>query len=261
MDDIDVPRCVPGAAEQILDTLRALGFVWDGEVVYQSRRTDAYRAAFERLTEAGCIFPCACTRRQLASSGGTTIDGGQLYDGRCRDSLPPGEPPRAWRLRVPAAEIAFDDAIQGMLSQQLQRDVGDFVVLRADGLFAYQLAVVVDDGEQGISHIVRGADLVDSTPRQVLLQQLLGLPTPWYAHLPVAIDGAGQKLSKQTLATPIDVKQPLTTMMAAWSFLGQSWQQGHEPDSLEAFWPEAIRQWQIKRVPNQRQLSAPDYSR
>lgn len=258
MEDVDSPRCVAGADAQILKTLEAYGFEWDGEVVYQSRRSDLYRAAFDELNAQGSIFPCACTRKQLAG-GGTAIDGGQIYDGRCRSGLAQGTAPRAWRLRVPdAGTISFDDAIQGRRSQQLRRDVGDFVVLRADGLFAYQLAVVVDDFAQRISHVVRGADLLDSTPRQMYLQQLLGYPQAAYAHLPVAVDAEGEKLSKQTLAAPVDVAQPLAALLAAWRFLGQV--QFDAPSSVQEFWALALQHWQLKRVPKCRAQPAPDYA-
>ncbi|CAG4884552.1 Glutamyl-Q tRNA(Asp) synthetase [Georgfuchsia toluolica] len=258
MEDVDSPRCVAGADRQILKTLEASGFEWDGEVVYQSRRSDLYRAAFDRLNSSGCLFPCACTRKQLAG-GAPAIDGGQLYDGRCRNGLPPGARPRAWRLRVPdAGETSFDDAIQGRMSQQLRRDVGDFVVLRADGLFAYQLAVIADDDEQGITHVVRGADLLDSTPRQIFLQQLLGYPQPVYAHLPVAVDANGEKLSKQTLAAPVDVAQPLPALLAAWRFLGQMPEA--PPARVNEFWEYAITHWRLSKVPQRRAQAAPDYS-
>ena len=253
MEDVDLPRCVPGAEKQILNTLEAFGFEWDGEVVCQSRRSDLYRSALDRLITQGQVFPCACTRKQL-SGGAVAIDGSPLYDGRCRHGLAPGDKARTWRLRVTDAAIAFDDAVQGHQVQQLQRDVGDFVLLRADGLFAYQLAVVVDDAEQGITHVVRGADLLDSTPRQIYLQQLLDLPLPAYAHLPVAVDAAGEKLSKQTLAAPVDTAQPLDALNAAWRFLGQSWQGGHAPGDIREFWHVAISQWRIDRVPRVRTL-------
>ena len=258
MEDVDLPRCVVGADTQILKTLEDFGFEWDGEVVYQSRRNDLYRAALDQLLKLGQVFPCVCTRKQLASAA-TAIDGGLLYDGRCRNGLPDGEKPRAWRQRVNDEAIAFDDAVQGHQAQRLQRDVGDFVLLRADGLFAYQLAVVVDDAEQGITHIVRGADLLDSTPRQIYLQRLLDFPFPAYAHLPVAVDKAGEKLSKQTLAAPLDTLSPLTALLAAWRFLGQSWQEGCAPDTAENFWQEATVQWRLDRVPQVRKLAAADY--
>ena len=259
MEDVDLPRCVVGADTQILKTLEAFGFEWDGEVVYQSRRTDRYRAAFDQLNSSGHLFPCACTRQQLAG-GATAIDGGQLYDGRCRNGLPFGARSRAWRAHVPdEGIISFDDAIQGRLSQQLRRDVGDFVVLRADGLFAYQLAVVVDDFEQCISHVVRGADLLDSTPRQIFLQQQLGYLQPSYAHLPVAVDAHGEKLSKQTLAAPVDATQPLPALLAAGRFLGQMPEE--QPTSVAEFWEYAIEHWRLRSVPQSRAQTAPDYSR
>lgn len=258
MEDVDLPRCVAGADAQILKTLEVFGFEWDGEVMYQSRRSAFYRAAFEQLSTNGDVFPCACTRKQLAASV-TAIDGGQLYDGRCRAGLPAGAMPRAWRVRAPdTATTAFLDAIQGRVSQQLRCDVGDFVVLRADGLFAYQLAVVVDDNEQGITHVVRGADLLDSTPRQIYLQQLLAYQQPAYAHLPVAVDARGEKLSKQTLARPVDAADALPALMAAWRFLGQA--QGEQPANVNEFWGWAMAHWQRDSVPKYRAQAAPDYS-
>ncbi len=262
MEDVDLPRCVAGADTRILKTLEAFGFEWNGEVVYQSRRTGLYRAVFEELNGSGRIFPCACTRKQLAGAA-IAIDGGQLYDGHCRAGLLPGTAPRAWRVRVPneapdEGVIAFDDAIQGRVAQQLRRDVGDFVVLRADGLFAYPLAVVVDDEEQRISHVVRGADLLDSTPRQIFLQGLLGYTQPAYAHLPVVVDAKSEKLSKQTLAAPVDVVQPLPALMAAWRFLGQAALDG--PGSVEEFWTQVLSHWQLQRVPQCRTQAAPNYS-
>ena len=173
MEDLDRPREMPGAADVILRTLQAFGFEWDGPVLYQSRRDEAYAAALEKLRQAGFIYGCACTRREIADSAIDGIDG-PVYPGTCRGGLPSGKSPRAWRMVTEDRNIAFDDAIQGRLSQNLQRDIGDFVLKRADGLYAYQLAVVVDDAEQGITHVVRGADLLDSTSRQIYLQQMLG---------------------------------------------------------------------------------------
>ena len=260
MEDVDQPRCVAGADGQILKTLDAFGFKWQGEVMVQSNRTERYRAAFDQLRANGFIFPCACTRKQLAG-GATAIDGGQIYGGRCRNGLRNGGKARAWRVRVGDDDIKFDDTIQGRITQQLQRDVGDFVVLRADGLFAYQLAVVVDDTDQQITHVVRGADLIDSTPRQIYLQRLLGLASPGYAHLPVAVDSSGVKLSKQSLAAPVVAAQPLRALLAAWRFLGQVWGDEAAPGDLREFWLNAIRDWEIDRVPAQRQMPAPVYSR
>ena len=204
MEDVDAPRCSTAAATEILRALEACGLAWDGKVVWQSRRGDAYAAALERLKAAGRVFPCACTRRELADSA-IAPDGAAIYPGTCRQGLVAGRPARAWRLRVGDARVVFDDAIQGRMVSDLASEAGDFILLRADGLFAYQLAVVVDDAEAGITHVVRGADLLASTARQIFLQQCLGVPTPIYAHLPVVVNAAGEKLSKQTRAEAVDI--------------------------------------------------------
>jgi len=248
IEDVDVPRCSKAAADEILRTLEACGFAWDGEVVWQSRRTDAYAAALERLQVAGRVFACACTRRELADSA-IAPDGAAIYPGTCRQGLAEGRQARAWRLRVGDARIGFDDAIQGRIDSELASEAGDFILLRADGLFAYQLAVVVDDAATGITHVVRGADLLASTARQIFLQQCLGLPIPCYAHLPVAVNAAGEKLSKQTHAAPVDVSRPGPALFAALEFLGQrppAELSGASPDEL---WNWAMRHWRIDRVP------------
>lgn len=257
MEDLDRPRCRDGAANDILRTLEAFGFEWDGEVIWQGRRGTAYSNALERLRAAGRVFGCACTRRELADSA-LAPDGASVYPGTCRLGLPPGRGRRADRLRVGQALIAFDDAVQGRLVQNLAEEAGDFVLLRADGLFAYQLAVVVDDGEQGITRVVRGADLLDSTPRQILLQQLLNLPTPTYAHLPVAIDAAGEKLSKQSCAEPLDPARPISSLLAALCFLGQEPPAELAEASLGDFWRWATAHWELARVPRRRLLPAPE---
>lgn len=257
MEDLDRPRCQDGAANDILRTLEAFGFEWDGEVVWQSRRSTAYADALERLRDAGRVFACACTRRELADSA-LAPDGAPVYPGTCRLGLPPGRGLRADRLRVGQACIAFDDGVQGRLTQNLAEEVGDFVLLRADGFFAYQLAVVVDDSEQGITQVVRGADLLDSTPRQILLQQLLGWPTPTYAHLPVAIDASGEKLSKQTRAAPLDATRTIPSLLAALRFLDQAPPAELAEASLSEFWRWAIAHWELARVPRRRLLQAPE---
>ena len=173
MEDVDQPRCKPEYADSILRTLEGLGFVWDGEVMVQSRRTAAYRTALDRLISEGKAFGCSCTRKELADSARAS-DGGQVYPGTCRHGLLPGRGARAWRIRSPDREIFFNDVVQGRITRNLAQDCGDFVLLRADGYFAYQLAVVIDDAEQGITQVVRGADLIESTPRQIHLQQVLG---------------------------------------------------------------------------------------
>jgi len=220
IEDLDPPREQPGATDAILRSLEAFGLEWDGNVVYQSRPLDRYDAALERLRRAGHVYPCACTRREIADSSLSGIDG-PVYPGTCRAGLPPGREARAERVRAAGAAIEFEDRLQGLVRQDLEREVGDFVLRRADGFVAYQLAVVVDDAEQGITEVVRGADLLDSTPRQIHLQRLLGLPTPGYLHVPVAANAAGEKLSKQTLARALDADRPSVALAAALNFLGQ----------------------------------------
>ncbi len=258
IEDVDTPRIVPGAAEGILRTLEQFGFEWDGPVVWQSRRTDAYRAAFEALRAAGRVFPCACTRKEIADSA-LARDGTRRYPGTCRDGLAPGREARAWRLRVEPGEVSFDDAVQGPIREDVAADVGDFVLLRADGLFAYQLAVVVDDAEAGVTEVVRGADLLDSTGRQILLQRLLGHPQPRYAHLPVASNAAGEKLSKQTLARAVEGADPARVLVDALDFLGQEPPAGLAEAGLAAVWAWARQHWSMARVPRRRSVPAPRY--
>lgn len=257
IEDVDEPRCRPEAEAQQLAALEAFGLTWDGPVWRQSERKAAYRDALEQLKAAGQVFPCACTRRELADSSLMAIDGAQRYPGTCRHGLPPGRAARAWRLIVLEAELGFVDAVQGPVSQQLARDVGDFVLLRADGYFAYQLAVVVDDSAQEITHVVRGADLLDSTPRQIWLQRCLGLPTPDYAHLPVAVNAAGEKLSKQTLATAVDPAEPVPALLRALRFLGQE----PVPELRYATRDEclawATTHWRMDTVPRVRTQAVP----
>jgi len=258
IEDLDPPREAPGAATEILRTLESLGLQWDGTVLRQSERGDAYRAALEELERKGATYPCACTRREIGDSALAGIDGGLVYPGTCRSGPPPGRATRATRVRVDAAVIEFDDAVQGRVRQQLATDVGDFVLRRADGLFAYQLAVVVDDAAQGITDVVRGADLLDSTPRQILLQRLLGVPTPRYLHLPVAINAAGEKLSKQTLAPPIDRARPGAVLLMALEFLGQRPEPGLVDGSPAELLAIAIARWDRTSIPRARAVRARD---
>jgi glutamyl-Q tRNA(Asp) synthetase len=256
IEDLDTPRVVAGAADDILHALESCGMQWDGTVMFQSTRTDAYRAALEKLRASGLVYPCACSRREIADSAVSGIEG-PVYPGTCRDGLAPGKTARAWRIDTRGAQFAFDDGVQGRVQQNLESDIGDFVLLRADNLFAYQLAVVVDDAEQGITDIVRGADLLDSTPRQIYLQRLLNFPTPRYCHVPVVVNAAGEKLSKQTLAAAIDPARPLPALVSALRFLGQE-----PPDSLAQagvleFWAWAIPNWKIDRVPRGRSARSP----
>ncbi|HEU4992066.1 MAG TPA: tRNA glutamyl-Q(34) synthetase GluQRS [Luteimonas sp.] len=216
VEDLDPPREVPGAAAEQLRTLAGFGLESDGPVLWQSTRGDAYQAALDRLLASGRAFACHCSRSALATEGGVHR---HCVPGARPDPARPGP---AIRLRVPdGAAVAFDDAIQGHFEQDVAAAVGDFVLRRADGPWAYQLAVVVDDAAQGITDVVRGADLLDSTPRQLLLQQALGLAAPRHAHLPLVLDADGRKLSKSLAALPVDAADPLPALRAAWAALGQ----------------------------------------
>lgn len=230
MEDLDPAREPPQAAAHILRTLEAFSLHWDGEVLYQSTRLTAYREALAQLHSQGLIYACDCTRQQIQAMGG-------IYDNRCRQRQTAVQH-GALRVQIPDRTIVFDDLIQGTQAQELMRECGDFVLLRKDGLFAYQLAVVVDDAWQNITHVVRGADLLPSTARQICLQHYLAYPTPRYAHIPVAVNAAQQKLSKQHFATPIDHSKPSPLLMQALQFLGQA-----APASLAQAHPEALLQW------------------
>ncbi|MDR3298981.1 MAG: tRNA glutamyl-Q(34) synthetase GluQRS [Candidatus Accumulibacter sp.] len=249
IEDIDAPRTQPGATDGILRTLEGFGFEWDGEVVFQSRRLDLYHAALVRLQLAGLTYPCSCSRGEIAASATRrSVDGGLLYPGSCRAGLREGAAARAWRLRVPDREFAFQDRIQGEARQNLEREVGDFVLLRADGQYAYQLAVVADDAAQAVNAVVRGVDLLDSTARQIWLSQCLGLPAPSYAHVPVAVNPAGEKLSKQTQAPAIDPAQGVGLLARALRFLGQPVPTEAKKMELADFWRWATGAWNIARV-------------
>ena len=255
MEDLDPPREQPGAADAILRTLEACGITWDGEIMYQSKRSAAYRAALARLDAQDMVYPCACTRREIADSA-LGPDGALIYPGTCRDGLAPEKTPRATRVRVDHDTIEFGDSVQGKLRQDLAAEVGDFVLLRADGLYAYQLAAVVDDAEQGITDVVRGADLLDSTPRQIYLQRLLGLRIPRYLHLPAAVNAAGEKLSKQTRAAPVDERDPVPALAQAMEFLGQAPPAQLCRAPLTEFWRWALAHWDAQRIPRRRSLPA-----
>ncbi len=253
IEDLDTPRTIDGAAEDILNTLEAYGLYWDEDIIYQSQRTAAYEAAFHRLQDAGAIYPCCCTRKEIADSALQRGDE-LIYPGTCRNGLAQGKAARAWRVHVNDAQISFRDGPQGDITQNLASEVGDFVVLRADGLFAYQLAVVVDDAFQNITHVVRGADLLCSTPRQIYLQRLLGLTTPAYMHLPVAVDAQGEKLSKQTLAEPVGKNNASSTLFDALVFLRQQPPAELRFSAIEQLLAWATANWQPETLLNCREL-------
>lgn len=248
IEDVDEARTVPGAAEDIVATLTAFGMQPDGEIVWQSRRKARYAAAFEQI--AAQVFACGCTRKEIADSRiALAADGAAIYPGTCRNGLAAGKPARAWRLRVPAADdprgqIMFRDRWQGEISEVLATSVGDFVLRRADGFWAYQLAVVVDDADQGVTDIVRGADLLESTARQIYLQQLLGMATPRYLHVPVVTNDNGEKLSKQTGAIALDLKHPVDELRRAARCLGLQ-VDGAMP-TMGDFWEAALPQWKAR---------------
>ncbi|MBS0039456.1 MULTISPECIES: tRNA glutamyl-Q(34) synthetase GluQRS [Neisseria] len=249
MEDLDPPREMPGAASHILHTLEAFGFEWDGEVAYQSRRYALYEETLCRLKTAGLVYPCHCSRKDWQAGARRGADG-FVYNGRCRHPgqrpAPQGKQP-AWRIRVPDRDIGFSDGIVGGYAQNLAGDIGDFVLLRADGYWAYQLAVVADDAEQGVTHIVRGQDLLVSTPRQIYLQQCLGVPTPQYAHLPLLTNAQGQKWSKQTLAPALDLNRREQLLRQVFRYLKL-------PDAPETDRPAelldwAVAHWDMGKVP------------
>lgn len=248
MEDLDTPRNVPGAADEILRTLEAFGFEWYGAVIYQSQRDQFYRAALERMATQGATFPCACSRKEIADSSLLGIEG-PVYPGTCRAGLAAGRSGRAIRVRVGSVAIEFRDLIQESITQHLATQIGDFVLRRADGIVAYQLAVVVDDADQGITQIIRGADLLASTSRQIFLQRLLGYAALSYGHLPVATNHAGEKLSKQTLAQPIDINKAPNLLFDALRFLGQNPPPVLQQSSQAPLWDWAFRHWSLAKVP------------
>lgn len=218
IEDVDKPRVVHGSEEEILETLRLYALEWDGEIVRQSDRTPLYESALHSLRERGLVYDCACSRAELQRAASAPTGREPVYPGTCRNGIPAGRVPRAVRFRAPDEVIAFDDLLAGHVEENVAAETGDFVVRRADGLFAYQLAVVVDDADQGVNQVVRGADLLTSTARQIALQRALGYPTPTYAHVPLVTNPDGTKLSKRDAALPL----PALDDPAIRSTLGQA---------------------------------------
>jgi glutamyl-Q tRNA(Asp) synthetase len=249
IEDLDPPREMPGTADAILRTLEQYGFEWDGTVLYQSSRHEAYREALEQLRRDGRSYRCNCSRKQISEEAQRLGLPAGVYPGSCRTSAISGHQPHAIRLLCPEAKISFTDRIQGHFSQRLEQEVGDFVLRRADGLFAYQLAVVVDDAYQGITEVVRGSDLLDNTPRQIALQQALGLNSPDYLHLPVVLNSEGQKLSKQSFAPALDNAQPLPVLWQGLAFLGQRPIPELLQGDINALWRWAIEHWHSEYIP------------
>ena len=252
IEDIDTVRCKPAWADEILKTLGVLGFEWDGEVIYQSRRLSLYEEAISYLKKNGWLYPCGCSRKEIADSSVQGIEG-VVYPGTCRNGLLEGRLPRALRMITNNQSVLFRDIIQGEVRQCIESEIGDFVIRRADGLIAYQLAVVVDDWDQGINQVIRGADLLLSTPRQIYLQQRLSIETPIYGHLPVVLNDAGEKLSKQTGALAIDRSDPVRVIQWGLVFLGQAPPTGL---TLKELWQWALEHWSLEKVPRQPAISA-----
>lgn len=250
MEDVDELRNVSGAADDILFTLDAYGFEWDGEVMYQTRRKQAYAEALDKLVDQHLVYRCTCSRRELRENA-IMGDYGLIYPGFCEHKDHPAHKEHALRLRTSQQPHEFNDQIMGLFGQNLKQDIGDFIIRRRDGLFAYQLAVVVDDAFQNISHIVRGFDLLDSTPRQIYLQQCLAYPAIEYAHLPIAINAKGDKLSKQTGARGIGKKPDVAMLVDSLKFLGQQPPDNLARASLPTVWQWALENWKLDAVPRQ----------
>jgi len=246
IEDIDETRTIAGAADDIIHTLSALGMQSDEPIIWQSQRKSRYEAAFLELENK--VYPCACSRKEITDSRvSLSSDGAAIYPGTCRSGLPEGRSARAWRLRVPDVGdaldiIEFNDRWQGLVSESLSAAVGDFVLRRADGFWAYQLAVVIDDADQAITHVVRGADLLESTSRQIYLQRLLNKKTPHYLHVPVITNDRGEKLSKQTGAQALDISQPVSTLLVAAKALELDIQ-AEAVNSVQSFYEAAVPSW------------------
>lgn len=240
MDDIDTPRNQAGADTSILTSLETLGLYWDDEVLFQSHRQEAYQEALNLLSEKNLLYRCTCTRKQLQ---------GNAYPGTCRNKGHSSDQQHALRIITKQEPINFNDEIQGHFRQILETEIGDFIVHRADGLVAYHIATVVDDAYQEITEIVRGADLLDSTPRQIYLQKTLNYSDPTYAHLPIAVDKQGYKLSKQYHAKPIDDTDPVTTLILALDFLGQDPEKLLAEESVEEIIEWGIKHWSLEKIP------------
>ena len=249
MEDLDPPREEPGAADDILRTLEIYGLFWDENILYQSSRHEAYEAALTQLQQQGLTYPCSCSRKTVQANAITP----NIYPGTCRSKSEMAITDKAIRIKLNDEVIVFNDILQGQQSQNVYREVGDFVLKRADGYYAYQLAVVLDDHYQGISEVVRGSDLLDNTARQIVLQTLLGLSRPQYLHIPIAINSEGEKLSKQTFAAPLDKRNPVKPWLQSLQFLGMQPPQDAAQSDLQSLIKWAIEHWQTSNIPKSMQ--------
>lgn len=249
IEDIDPPREVEGATESIIHTLDKYGFEWDGDIIYQHQRLELYQHYLEQLLNEEWVFPCTCSRKEIAQQQKQANK--LIYPGTCRHKKKAGQRQYTYRVKAHHGEITFTDGIQGRQQFNLSSNIGDFVIKRADGLFSYQLAVAIDDAVTGITEVVRGSDLLDSTPRQIHVQKLLRLTTPCYAHLPVATNTRGQKLSKQTFARPLSNKNITETLWEVLNVLGQKPDLELKKSSITEFWQWAIANWNNQNIPKQ----------
>ena len=247
IDNVDKVRNRPGAVDLILNSLESFGFEWSGKPTCQSDRIEVYKSVLDKLLTNNRAFHCGCTRKEM-DTGKQSTSTSPLYPGTCRNGVPPGKLKRSIRLRVEDIEICFDDLFSGRFCQNLSKDIGDFVIRRADGLIAYQLAVVVDDYMENITHVLRGADLLDSTPRQLYLQRHLGFPSPAYGHIPLVTDSLGKKLSKNEGAPQLWLECPTLTLLAAWKFLGQVLPD-NQIETVSDFWSNAKSNWCASNIP------------
>lgn len=249
IDDLDTPRNVPGATSRILACLKQFGLHWDGDVYLQSQQSKQYGSRLSELQQKNKLYACRCSRKKLA--------GKSIYPGYCREAGWPQDDSCALRLKCEDCEIAFDDGLQGLFQQNLAKEQGDFIVRRRDQIIAYQFAVVVDDFLQGVTHVVRGLDLLDSTPKQIFLQTLFGYPTPHYLHLPLIVDPLGEKLSKQTLAKPVDDSNPSKTLFQILQLLQQNPPDGLRDTGVNIQLSWAIEHWQPQALKKMRAIQSP----
>ncbi len=256
IEDIDPPREIEGAGNAIVSMLAAYGFEWDN-LSYQSQRTHLYEAALAQLQFQHLTYPCTCSRRKVAEHLGHPM-GPLIYPGICRNRSFPIKERHAIRVRTNKVWIKFQDLLRGAQQYDLEDDSGDFILRRSDGLYSYQLAVALDDVEQEMTEVIRGSDLLDSTPRQIYLQQQLGFSSPVYGHLPVAVNAHGRKLSKQTFAEPVHAKQPVYTLSRVMDFLGHPVPENIREGSLQQFWDWAIGEWSLARIPDTAQIRVAD---
>jgi len=258
IEDIDPPREVSGASESILHCLESFGFEWDGEVLYQSTRLAIYQDILDQLIKADLVYPCVCSRKNISQSLPRTGPLGPIYPNTCKDKVIDLSMQHAFRLRTEAKTVSYEDKLQGRQTTNLANEIGDFVIKRADGLFSYQLAVVIDDEFQGVNNVVRGCDLLENTFAQLYLQKLLAYQPPNYLHIPILVNQNQEKLSKQTGAHALPTDHPLPQLVSAWKLLGQSTDSINKLTTPSEFWEWAIPIWEPKSIPAQRAIRFSD---